>query len=261
MTRHTIDSAKLSPILESCLQEWGIESFTEIQQLAIEAEVAHGVNAIVCAPTSSGKTLIGELAVGSALKNGSNALYLVSHKALAEQKFADFASRFSTELWNSEVSVGISTGDRDDGDVNCRLLVSTYEKTLGLILAGRLKVSETVIIADELQILGEDGRGASVETLCALLRQRQPQQFVGLSATIENPEDLAAWMNCKTVRSATRDVELIQTVVYEGQQFTVVFGQEVGESESSAFGQADVNGIVHKLVQDGFGPPLGERVH
>src|SRR6266849_899755 len=250
------NNPRLTPILVSCLQEWGIESLTDIQTLAVEAEVPLGSSAIVCAPTSSGKTLIGELALANALSNGFDALYLVSHKALAEQKFTDFSARFSTPRWASTVTVGISTGDHEEGDVNCRLLVSTYEKALGLILAGRLKVSRTVIIADELQILGESGRGPSVETLCALLRQRQPHQFVGLTATVENPEDLAGWMNCQVVRSSKRDIDLIQTIRYGGQQYTVRLGHEDGETTEDTFGQADLDEVIRKVIQDGLGPVL-----
>ena len=223
-------AAKLTELLTLCLEEWGIKSLTDIQKLAIAAGVPLGSSAIVCAPTSSGKTLIGELALANALSDKLDTLYLVSHKALAEQKFSDFADRFSKPRWKSAVTVGISTGDREEGDVSCRVLISTYEKALGLILAGRIKVGKSVIIADELQLLGEEGRGASVETLCALLRQRQPHQFVGLTATVENPEDLAAWMNCQSVRSAKRDVELIQTIRYDGLQYTVRFGQTDGET-------------------------------
>ena len=163
MTNDYANNPKLTKTLVACLQEWGIQSLTNIQVRAIEAGVPLGSSAIVCAPTSSGKTLIGELALANALSNGLDALYLVSHKALAEQKFADFSARFSTPRWASTVIVGISTGDHEEGDVNCRLLVSTYEKALGLILAGRLKVGKTVIIADEFRSLakrrGSLGRG------------------------------------------------------------------------------------------------------
>ncbi|HTQ38186.1 MAG TPA: DEAD/DEAH box helicase [Pirellulales bacterium] len=247
---------KLTPLLVSCLKEWQITSLTDVQERATEAEVPLGSSAIVCAPTSSGKTLIGELALANALSNGLDALYLVSHKALAEQKFSDFTDRFSTRAWVPAVTVGISTGDHEEGDVNCRLLISTYEKALGLILSGRLKVTNTAIIADELQILGEAGRGASVETLCALLRQRQPRQFVGLTATVENPEDLAAWMNCQSVRSNKRDVELIQTIHYNGKQYTVLFGQEDGETTVDKFGQSDLHGVIRTLLHQDLGPVL-----
>ncbi len=256
MTNDYANNPKLTQILISCLQEWDIQTLTDIQTRAIAADVPLGASAIVCAPTSSGKTLIGELALINALSCGFDALYLVSHKALAEQKFSDFGNRFSTPRWASTVTVGISTGDHEEGDVNCRLLVSTYEKALGLMLAGRIKATKMLVIADELQLLGEEGRGASVETLCALFRQRQPRQFVGLTATVENPEDLAAWMNCRTVCSAKRDVDLIQTIRYEGKQYTVRFGQEDGETTVDTFGQVDLHGVIRKVLQEGLGPVL-----
>lgn len=240
----------------ACLNEWGIKTLTHIQTRAVAAGVTQGASAIVCAPTSSGKTLVGELVLANALNEGLNTLYLVSHKALAEQKFADFVERFSTPHWSSMVTVGISTGDREDGAVRCRLLVATYEKALALVLAGRVKVPSTVVIADELQLLGDAGRGASVETLCALLRQQQPHQFVGLTATVENPEELAAWMKCKTVRSATRDVDLHQSIRYDKRLYTVRFGQETGENVTDPFGNADLHGIIRKTIQDGLGPVL-----
>ena len=116
MTNDYANNPKLTQTLIACLQEWGIQSLTDIQVRAIEAEVPLGASAIVCAPTSSGKTLIGELSLANALSNGFDALYLVSHKALAEQKFSEFSSRFSTPRWASTVSVGISTGDHEEGD-------------------------------------------------------------------------------------------------------------------------------------------------
>jgi helicase len=256
LTNEYEDNPKLTHLLVSCLQEWDIESLTDIQLRAIEAEVPLCSSAIVCAPTSSGKTLIGELALANALSNGFDALYLVSHKALAEQKFRDFFRRFSGPRWASSVTVGISTGEHEEGEVNCRLLISTYEKALGLMLAGRLRVNKTIIVADELQIIGESGRGPSVETLCALLRQRQPQQFVGLTATVENPEDLAGWMNCQVVRSAKRDIDLIQTVLYRGQQYTVRLGEEDGITTESTFGEADLHTVIRKVLEEGFGPVL-----
>lgn len=249
-------NSDLSPDLAACLREWSIKFLTDIQKKAVAAGVQTGTSAVICAPTSSGKTLVGELALANAMASDLNALYLVSHKALAEQKYADFAERFSSPRWQGTVTVGISTGDHEEGDVNCRLLVSTYEKALGLVLAGRLKVSKTLVIADELQLLGEDGRGAEVETLCSLLRQRQPHQFVGLTATVENPDELAAWMSCETVKSTTRDVELIQTILWNEQQHSVRFGQDDGETKNSTFGTTDLNGVVRKLLQDGLGPVL-----
>lgn len=250
------DNLHLTALGRECLEEWGYTSLTDIQTKAIDAGVPTGESAIVCAPTSSGKTLVGELALAHSLIDGHDALYLVSHKALAEQKYVDFCERFATPRWGSSISVGLSTGDREEGDVSSRILMSTYEKALGLLLAGRLNTANTVLIADELQLIGDPHRGASVETLCALLRQAQIHQFVGLTATIENPEDLAAWMNCVSLRSDTRDVDLLQSIRYGGRLYTVLFGQDAGDETDDPYDHDDLHGVIHRLIADGFGPAL-----
>ena len=197
------------------LQAWGIISLTDVQVRALRAGIADGRSMIVSAPTSSGKTLVGEIGILTALRSSANAIYLVSHKALADQKYLDFLSRFGELSAQPLGSVGLNTGDRAEGDAHAQLMVATYEKALGLILSGQLNVNNSVIVADELQILGEPGRGPDIETLCGIIRQRGCRQFIALTATVENPEDLAGWMNCELVQSFHRDVPLHQEIWYE----------------------------------------------
>ena len=192
------------------LRALGIRELTDVQVRALRAGIADGRSMIVSAPTSSGKTLVGEIAVLTALRADVRAIYLVSHKALADQKYLDFLSRFGELATEPIASVGLNTGDRAEGDIGAQLMVATYEKALGLILTGQLQPTNALIVADELQILGEPGRGPEIEALCAVLRQRGIKQFVALTATVENPEELAGWMNCELVRSYHRDVPLHQ---------------------------------------------------
>jgi helicase len=116
---------------------------TDVQVCALKAGVADGRSMIVSAPTSSGKTLVGEIAILTALRNGERAIYLVSHKALADQKYLDFVSRFGELASEPIASVGLNTGDRAEGDVDAQLMVATYEKALGLTLTGQLGLNPT----------------------------------------------------------------------------------------------------------------------
>ncbi len=104
------------------LASWGISNLTDVQQRALVAGVADGKSMIVSAPTSSGKTLIGEIAVLTALQSGTRAVYLVSHKALADQKYLDFVSRFGEKATSPIASVGLNTGDRAEGDIDAQLM-------------------------------------------------------------------------------------------------------------------------------------------
>ena len=189
--------------LKNQLNTQGITQLTTIQNETLAAGIADGESMVVCAPTSSGKTLVGEFAMLSGLKANSLTLYLVSHKALADQKFDEFTIKYGSKGVNNVARIAISTGDRDEGDVEPQILVATYEKALSLVLSDSISVGNIIIVADELQIIGEDKRGPEIEILCAALRRRKPKQFVALTATIENGEDISGWLECKPVQTST----------------------------------------------------------
>lgn len=83
---------------------WNIQTLTDIQQRAVEAGVLEGQSMIVSAPTSSGKTLVSELAALAGLRNGKRIVYLVSHKALADQKYQDLRWRFGKSDYSESES-------------------------------------------------------------------------------------------------------------------------------------------------------------
>jgi len=239
------------------IRSWGIKSLTEIQQFALSAGVADGHSMIVCAPTSTGKTMVGEVAVLCGLHTEHRGIYLVSHKALADQKFDDFRRRFGEDAMSPIGSVGLSTGDREEGDADAMLMVATYEKALGLILSGQLDPSHSVLVADELQILGDPNRGPDIEALCAILKQRGWFQFVALTATVQNPKDLANWLNSELIISNKRDIPLHQEIWHKARRYRVTFGQNEGIEidETSCFATSNLE-IVDWLVKSGFAPVL-----
>jgi helicase len=62
------------------LLSWGIETLTDVQQRALAAGAAAGRSLVVSAPTSSGKTLVGEIAVLCALIRSTSISLLASGK-------------------------------------------------------------------------------------------------------------------------------------------------------------------------------------
>ena len=81
-----LDNPFLVPIAD------GQPLLTDIQLRPLEIGVAHGESAIVSAPTSTGKTLIGLWTIAGAVIEGYRAVYLVSHRALAPSKVRRDAS-------------------------------------------------------------------------------------------------------------------------------------------------------------------------
>lgn len=247
----------LSDDMKHQIASWGIEKLTDIQQVALNSGAANGSSLVVSAPTSSGKTLVGEIATLVALSNGKRCIYLVSHKALADQKYIDFQSRFGATAPKYIASVGLSTGDRDEGEVTPQLLVATYEKALAMLLSGQLEADSALIIADELQIIGESGRGPNIEALCSILKQKNVDQFVALTATVGNPEELAEWLQCDLAISHTRDVELYQEIWVDGGAYSVRFGDDTGEElDVKEKLSNDPLIIIKQLLEMGRGPVL-----
>jgi helicase len=242
--------------LKTKLSEWGIETLTDVQKKALAAGVVDGQSLIVSAPTSSGKTLVAEMAALSALRKGMRVLYLVSHRALADQKYLDFEARFGEASANPIASVGLSTGDRTEGRVDADLRVATYEKAIALLIGGQIRPDNLLVIADELQILSDPNRGPDIEALCAIFRQRNVKQFIALTATVENPADLAGWMNCRLVQSFERSVPLHQEIWSYGRIYSVTFGQETGQDCDSPIAANDLFAVVSHLIEQGRGPVL-----
>lgn len=256
MSQRQLLHKDLEEWLSQRLVSWGITELTDVQHKAISAGAAGGKSLIVSAPTSSGKTLIAEIAIMAALRRGLKVTYLVSHRALADQKFLDFTERIGERSKEPLAHVALSTGDRTEGNVDAEVRVSTYEKAIGLILTGQIRPTNSLIIADELQILCDASRGPDIETLCAILKQRHVKQFLALTATVENPQDLAGWLECKLVKSAVRSTPLHQEIWTQGRVYSLTFGQETGMQRACPVPSQDLKDIVAHLVKQGRGPIL-----
>jgi len=76
----------------------------QFQKEAI-ASLNAGRSVVVCAPTGSGKTLVGEYAIYRALARGKRVFYTTPLKALSNQKLRDFREKFGFD------QVGLLTGD------------------------------------------------------------------------------------------------------------------------------------------------------
>jgi helicase len=256
MDRQQVSHKHLDESLSKKLASWGITSLTDVQEKALTAGVVFGKSLIVSAPTSSGKTLIAEMAILTALRRGMRVVYLVSHRALADQKYLDFNERLGEEAKEALAHVGLSTGDRSEGNVDAEVRVATYEKAIGLLLSGQIRPENTLVIADELQILCDKTRGPDIETLCAILKQRHVKQFIALTATVENPEDLSGWLECELVKSSIRSTPLHQEIWAQGRVYRITFGQELGTERACAVSTHDVKKVVSYLLTQGLGPVL-----
>ena len=154
------------------------------QQDAIAA-IIDDKSVIVSAPTGSGKTLVAEFAIYTALARGRRIAYTTPLKALSNQKYADFCRQFGQER------VGILTGDVK---VNTRapVIVMTTEILRNMFYTGGLDSLEFVVL-DECHYMGDEGRGTVWEEI--IVNAPKDVALVGLSATVKNIAEIADWIS------------------------------------------------------------------
>ena len=183
--------------------ERGISELYPPQAAAVDAGVCDGGNVVAAVPTASGKTFVAELGL---LTAGGPGLYVCPLRALAREKYETFAAL-------PGVDVGISTGDFDatgESLAGNDVVVATSEKVDSAIRNGADWVDELAcVVVDEVHLLGAERRGPTLEVTLATLRRRNPDvQVVALSATVDNPEAIADWLDATLVESDWRPVDL-----------------------------------------------------
>lgn len=170
----------------------------KFQQDAIVA-LNEGKSVVVCAPTGSGKTVLGEFAIYRALNIGQRVFYTTPLKALSNQKFRDFQDKFATtENGVQEDMVGLITGDTVI-NANASIVIMTteifrnmlYETPIGQV--GTSLENVATVILDECHYISNRGRGTVWEE--SIIYCPPTIQLVALSATIGNPEELTDWIN------------------------------------------------------------------
>ncbi|MHA1712871.1 MAG: DEAD/DEAH box helicase [Candidatus Ranarchaeia archaeon] len=203
--------------LAALLSAQGYVELYPPQAEAIRQGILQGKNMVLSVPTASGKTLVAVLAMLQAILNGKGrALYLVPLKALASEKYREFK-----EYESLGIRVAYSTGDYDAVDnrlKNNDLVITTNEKADSLLRHKVDWMSElAVVVSDEVHLINDAHRGPTLEIVLAKLREINPYaQFLALSATIRNADEIAEWLEAKLVTSEWRPTRLKEGVYYNG---------------------------------------------
>ncbi|MEQ9232953.1 DEAD/DEAH box helicase [Coleofasciculus sp. E2-BRE-01] len=165
-----------------------------LDQFQLQAIAALNANhsVVVCAPTGSGKTLIGEYAIYRALSRGGRVFYTTPLKALSNQKLRDFRATFGTD------NVGLVTGDVSINR-DAPILVMTTEIFRNMLYGTRIGEIGTslegveAVVLDECHYMNDRQRGTVWEE--SIIYCPPEVQLVALSATVANSDQLTDWLN------------------------------------------------------------------
>jgi superfamily II RNA helicase len=174
----------------------------DFQKWSIEATVT-GNHVLICCPTGSGKTFGGEFALDYFHSKRKKTIYTSPIKALSNEKFYNFTQKYP------HISIGLITGDiktNPDADVLIMtteiLLNKLYQlKSSSPILGSSISFDMDIqnelgcVVFDEIHMINDENRGHVWEQTIMMLPPHV--QMVGLSATLDNPEKFAYWLETK----------------------------------------------------------------
>lgn len=220
----------LDPRVGACFSRRGFEDLSPAQEQSIPLLV-QGKHLLLIAPTGTGKTESAMLPVFSGMLSGTGggfqALYITPLRALNR----DILGRM--EWWCRELglTVGVRHGDTSAYERRKQslsppdLLITTPETLQALFMGSQLRKHLTrvrYVIIDEIHELAGSKRGAQLSVaLERLAAYAGDFQRIGLSATVGNPEEIAAFL-CGAGRSSA----IVQVPVSKYLDLEVIYAGE-----------------------------------
>lgn len=205
-------SPDLLPIQEEAVRNYGVLDYGE-------GSDGRGKNLLVVAPTSSGKTFIGEIAAITQAIHLQKTIYLVPLRALADEKYRHFKNLYS----QYGIDMVISTRDRSEDDQNIisgdyDVAVMAYEKfNYFCLMSPRFLDIVSLVIIDEMQLINDSKWGPLLESMVNHIDKKNKNiKIIALSAFVEGQDALVRWFPGQTLISHQRPVELRKGMVRNG---------------------------------------------
>jgi replicative superfamily II helicase len=215
------DSLTPYGLSQAVIDRWSgaMPGLNDLQLAAVnEFGVLNGKSLLVVAPTSSGKTLIGELAAVREAESGARAIMVLPLRALVNDKY-----EYMRQTHGDNLTIVRATGEYADeiaaiysGQYDVALL--TYEKLLSIVTgAPWILRGVSLVVVDEAQNISDPNRGRDLEFLLALLRSGHARggapQIVALSAVIGDSRGLERWLGAGLLKTEERPVPLRESMV------------------------------------------------
>jgi len=212
----------LSQSIIEALNNVGIEKLSKLQEKAAK-RILEGRNLLIIAPTGSGKT---EAAIIPILQRmlkekpeGVSLLYITPLRALNR----DMLRRLKTLAESLGFKIAVRHGDTSQSERYKQskkpphILVTTPE-TLQILFLGKnlRKAIKNVryVVVDEVHELADSERGVQLSVALERLREITSFQIIGLSATVNNPKNVAAFLG--------RNVEVVVGGEEKAYEYEVV---------------------------------------
>lgn len=215
---------------------------------------------LITAHTGSGKTLPAEFAILQAHKNGKKSIYTAPIKSLSNQKFNEFTEKYP------DISFGILTGDiKYNPEADCLIMTTEIlrntlfqkqnQEVQKDLLTFNMDIENDLecVIFDEVHYINDADRGKVWEE--SIMMMPKQVKLVMLSATINNIESFASWVETKTQRNVaicSTDKRVVPLTHYAYLTFPKSFYKDISTQEASNIQNTIQNPLTIKENKNSF---------
>ncbi|MFH1283796.1 MAG: DEAD/DEAH box helicase [bacterium] len=224
------------------INAWSNQFSGGLNNLQLEAinkhRIFNGNSLLVIAPTSTGKTFIGELASVHAIIKGKKAIFLLPYRALVNEKYEYFSQIYGSNL---QMRIIRCSGDYADQvrpflKGKYELAIFTFEMFLNVAITHPHVLHQIgLIVLDEAQFITDPHRGISVELILTYLLSSKKKditpQIIALSAVIGGINDFDKWLELSVLATNQRPVPLTEGVIDRNGTFE--FQNHLGKRSST----------------------------
>ncbi|PAV62988.1 hypothetical protein WR25_03880 [Diploscapter pachys] len=178
-----------------------------------DSRILNGENFIISLPTGAGKTAVAEiLMLRECLYNRRNAILLLPYVAIVKEKISSlsfFEDEFGIVIEEYAASKGRlpPIKRRSSGSV----YVATIEKG-NMLINSLLEQNQLqqigLLVVDEMHMIGDRSRGATIEHILIKYRYKTRGQVIGISATMSNLDELQRAFGALLYSTSFRPVPL-----------------------------------------------------
>ncbi|MHA1943856.1 MAG: hypothetical protein ACW96M_05610, partial [Candidatus Thorarchaeota archaeon] len=208
-----LELQQVAPRLLELLRRQGLSTLSKFQSLAVDQRIMRGNSQLLATYDYNEAYLVSEIALLNRLTSDhrARAVVLCPNPYQAEKRFQSLSHQCSR--LGIETSRIIRRREATKDAASGRVIVTTYTS---FDIASRVnpEILEGVVyvLIERLDLIGQPGIGASLETILVMLLGKPNIQYVAICPPLEDMDELSKWLNAEVVQDPKTDVKVIFSV-------------------------------------------------
>ncbi|MEM2109532.1 MAG: DEAD/DEAH box helicase [Candidatus Odinarchaeota archaeon] len=223
MSLRALEVAGVDARLIRRLIEIGVEGLTDIQELAVKKGLFRRKNIFICAPASSGKTLLSYITVlAMALREPKSKAVIL----LPLRSQADEVNMYLNRVYAVLGLNIIRLSDKSQARLaDSNIIIGTFKEMDEALLVNYSWLSDlSLIVVDEFQLLGQHEKGGLLENLILILIERfKETQFIYLSDIIGNAFEISEWLGAELAQTYSHLIPVRYSILLDKKDNSVLY--------------------------------------